>query len=46
MMVSLRKFKAIILDFKKSDLTNKGMVIDNRQNKTVSSIEHQLKIKL
>ena len=27
MMVSLRKFKAIILDFKKSDLTNKGMVM-------------------
>ena len=39
MMVNPDKFQVIIIDKKKGDHTNENVVIDNKQIKTVSSIE-------
>ena len=40
MIINPDKFSVIILDKKKSDVTNKQLVINNQQIKTISSVEH------
>ena len=39
MIVNLDKFRVIIIDKKKVDHTNENVVIDNKQIKTVPSVE-------